>query len=143
MRGFPDVSCDLRRNFLKRGKKTFRGALVMPNSSIEKKGERRYLGSAFTACAAVLCPCFLIGPIIFAIIALKAEISVSTILLSFMCFSCSFLWTYFGWKNETCSILGAYLQTARFMYPYCLENGFRFHIIAVKDVVSVFIVTLF
>lgn len=71
----------------------------MPNS-IEKKGKRRYLGSAFTAYAALLVPCFSIVPNIFVIIVLKAELSVSTLFLSFICFSCSFLWTYFCWTRR-------------------------------------------
>lgn len=71
----------------------------MPNS-IEKKGKRRYLGSIFSAYAALILPLFSIAPLVFAIIVLKAEISVSTVFLSLMCLSCSFLWMLFAWKRR-------------------------------------------
>lgn len=69
-------------------------------NKLEKKGKMRYLGSKFTAYAAFLAPCFSIIPIIIIIFVLKAELSISTIFLSFICISCSFLWTFFCWTRR-------------------------------------------
>lgn len=40
---------------------------------------KKYLGSAFTVFAAVLCPLFVIVPIVFSIIALTSELSAATV----------------------------------------------------------------
>ena len=62
---------------------------------------RKYLGSIMSVYAAVLSPCFIIFPIVFATAALHEQISVATVFLSAMCILCSFLWGYFVWKKRS------------------------------------------
>ena len=72
------------------------GLSKMPRQQKKKK----YLGSTIGAFGAVYCPCMIVGAIVFAITALRVEISVASVLLAVMCLSCSIIWAYFAWKNR-------------------------------------------
>lgn len=53
---------------------------------------RKYLGSKMTIYAAIMAPCFIIGPTIFAVIILTSQINFESILLAFGCVTCTIIW---------------------------------------------------
>ena len=88
---------------------------------------KKYLGSMMTAYAAIISPCFIVGPVVFGVFILTAEISVATAFLFVMCLSCSILWSYYLWKekNQLYS-WGTFKETAvyvsvPFQKPFAIE----------------------
>ena len=69
------------------------------SNSLKMKGKRRYLGSVFSAFAALFVPGFIIIAIVFGITVLSGELSITTIFLSLICFSCSLLLGYYCWPR--------------------------------------------
>ena len=56
---------------------------------------KKYLGSQMTAFAAVVCPLFVIAPLLFAIVALCSEVSPATLFLSALCCGCSIFYAVY------------------------------------------------
>ena len=60
---------------------------------------KKYLGSPMTAYAAVMCPLFVVAPLLFAIVALCSEISTATLFLAVLCCSSSFFFAIYIHKE--------------------------------------------
>ena len=57
---------------------------------------KKYLGSKITAFAAIVVPMFILGPLIFGVSILCAEISASTVFLAIMCLGCTIYWIIYA-----------------------------------------------
>ena len=98
---------------------------------------KKYLGSVMTAFAAIISPCFIVGPVVFGVFILTAEISVATAFLFVMCLSCSILWSYYLWKEKNQLYSWGHLKILPYTSPFRFKSHLLLNMTSVKAAVSV------
>ena len=101
---------------------------------------RRYLGSKFTAYAAVAVPLFIFAPIPFGLSALCSEISGATVFIALGCAACTVIWGIYAWRirsqlyswgyfyrNEI-RVKSLFSKDSTIMYEKCKGCGIGFYV---------------
>lgn len=100
----------------------------------------KYLGSKFTAYAAVMVPLFILAPIPFGLSVLCSEISGATLFIALGCAACTVIWGIYAWRirNQLYSwgcfqrdgirVKTLFSKDSTIMYEKCKGCGIGFYV---------------
>lgn len=101
---------------------------------------KKYLGSKMTAYAAIIAPLFILGPLLFCVWVLCAEISEATVFLALGCVACAFVWglyikdkceQLYSWgyfRDEGIRVKALFSKERTIEYNKCRSCGIGYYI---------------